>query len=92
MKTHNKFALQAISTKYIPTTNSRGSRIKAHCERGSITIGYPLDMSGSDCHEAAVIALLEKFAKADPEGLGTWGTIADYAIGGTAEGYVFVRV
>lgn len=32
--------MQAIQTKYLPATNYRGSRIKATCERGSLTIGY----------------------------------------------------
>lgn len=32
---------QAIQTKYLPATSFKGSRIKAWCERGSITIDYP---------------------------------------------------
>lgn len=31
--------MQAIVTKYLPATSTRPSRIKAWCDRGSITIG-----------------------------------------------------
>ena len=32
--------MQAIVTKYIGPTNTKGSRIKATCAAGSITVGY----------------------------------------------------
>jgi len=50
--------MQAIQTKYLSPTNSRGARIKATCAAGSITISYPYDLSGQACHRAAVDALL----------------------------------
>ena len=56
---------QAIITKYLPATNTRGSRIKASCERGSITIDYPHELSGDSAHIAAANALVAKFAKED---------------------------
>jgi len=37
--------MQAITCKYLPATNCKGSRIKATCEAGSVTVGYH---SGSD--------------------------------------------
>ena len=58
-------ARQAIVTRYIGPTNTKPSRIKATCDRGSITISYPYDVSGADCHAVAVRALLAKFAKED---------------------------
>lgn len=52
--------MQAILTKYFGPTNSRGSRIKAQCAAGSITIGYPHELSGMACHAKAAKALVEK--------------------------------
>ena len=52
--------MQAIITKYLPVTNSRGSRIKATCAAGSVTIAYPHELSGMDCHAKAAKALVNK--------------------------------
>lgn len=57
--------MQAIHTKYLPCTNTRGSRIKATCERGSLTIPYPHELSGDDVHREAVRQLLERFVSED---------------------------
>jgi len=56
---------QSIITKYLPATNSRPSRIKATCDRGSITISYPHELSGDAVHIAAVSELVHKFAAED---------------------------
>lgn len=63
--------MQAITTKYIGATNTKGSRIKAECERGSITIGYPSELSGDAVHVAAAQALVDKFIKEDAASYGT---------------------
>lgn len=63
--------MQAIVTKYLPATNFKGSRIKAYCERGSIIISYPDDLSGDACHIAAADALVAKFVKEDEKRYGT---------------------
>lgn len=63
--------MQAIITKYLPPSNVRGARIKASCERGSVTIGYPHELSGDKCHVAAADALIAKFIKEDAENYGT---------------------
>jgi hypothetical protein len=52
--------MQAIQTKYMGPTNTKGSRIKATCAAGSVTIGYPYELSGMDCHAKAAYALLAK--------------------------------
>lgn len=57
--------MQAIETKYLGPTNARGSRIKATCDRGSITIPYPHELSGDECHREAVRVLCAKFAQED---------------------------
>lgn len=52
--------MQAIITKYSGPTNTKGSRIKASCAAGSVTIDYPHELSGMDCHAKAAYALLAK--------------------------------
>lgn len=63
--------MQAIITKYIGPTNSRGARIKAQCERGKIFFSYPYHLSGEAAHRAAVDALTDKFAEEDAKKYGT---------------------
>lgn len=52
--------MQAIRTRYYGPSNMRGSRIKAQCDAGSLTIPYDhaLDIEGN--HVAAREALLIK--------------------------------
>lgn len=63
--------MQAIKTKYLPATNTKPSRIKATCERGSIIISYPHELSGDEVHIAAKDALVAKFVKEDAKRYGT---------------------
>jgi hypothetical protein len=63
--------MQAIETKYIGATNYRGSRIKASCERGSITISYDSALNSEEAHIAAADALVAKFVKEDEKRYGT---------------------
>ncbi len=63
--------MQAILTKYLPATNTRGSRIKAMCDRGAITISYPHELNGDACHIAAARALVARFVKEDAARYGT---------------------
>ncbi len=72
--------MKAISTKYLPATNTRGSRIKAHDSDGhSVTIGYPHELSGAAVHAKAAVSLCLKM-----------GWEGDLISGGTKDGYVFV--
>ena len=52
--------MQAIQTRYLGATNTRGSRIKAWAAAGSVTIGYPHDLSGQACHRKAAETLTAK--------------------------------
>jgi len=52
--------MKAITTKYFGPGERRGSRIKASCEGASVTIPYPYELSGEDCHRAGAIALIQK--------------------------------
>lgn len=74
---------QAIETKYLGPTNTKGGRIKATAWGGSVTIGYPYALDAQDAHKAAADALIAK--------MGWQGTFAQ---GGNAkgDGYVFVNV
>lgn len=53
--------MQAIVTKYLPATNTKGARIKASCEAGSVTISYPHEAQrGVEAHATAMRALAAK--------------------------------
>lgn len=84
--------MQAIETKYIPATNYRGSRIKASCERGSITVSYDCALNSEEAHIAAVKALVAKFVKEDEKRYGTnnnpWSK--PFVTGGLKKTYVHV--
>jgi hypothetical protein len=57
--------MQTIVTKYLPATNFKSSRVKAECERGSLTLSYPHELSGEDIHVWAANQLVDKFAAED---------------------------
>ena len=98
--------MQAIITKFLGPTDTKGSRIKAFADAGSVTIGYPHELSGEDAFRAAAVALCEKLEKQacanwrklaeesgrtySGDGAPTWD--ASRLIGGYSEkiGYVFV--
>ena len=61
---------QAITTKYIGPTNTRGSRIKASCERGSLTVDWDYDLNQGENHAAAKKMLVEKFTQEDEKKYG----------------------
>jgi len=64
--TIEKITMIAIHTKYLPTSNSRGSRIKAYTAAHGdfkgfeVTISYPHEFDGVECHFQAVKALVIK--------------------------------
>jgi hypothetical protein len=59
--------MQAITTKFHDPTNRLGSRIKASCERGSLTVSWDYALGIEANHRAACDALLAKFATEDHE-------------------------
>jgi len=77
------FVTQAIETRYLGPTNTKGGRIKATAWAGSVTIGYDHALGHAENHRAAADALLAK--------LGWDGTFAQ---GGNVkgDGYHFVNV
>ena len=99
MKTETKsgpiHARQAIVTRYYGPGNVRGSRIRATCDRGSITISYPDDVSGADCHAVAVRALLAEFQREDGTDR-SWPSFDRWVCGGmpqsSKDAYVWVQL
>lgn len=52
---------QAITTKYLGPTNVRGSRVKAACDAGSITLDWNDALHRDQNHSAAAKALAERY-------------------------------
>lgn len=71
--------MQAITTKYLGPTNHRGSRIKATCDAGSLTLTWDHSLSAPENHRLAARALVQRLG---------WG--GKWIGGGTATGYAFV--
>ena len=74
---------QAIETRYLSCTNTKGGRIKATAWGGSATISYPHELNTDDAHKAAAMALVAKMG---------WPT-SGWTQGGNVKGtgYYFVR-
>jgi len=53
--------MQAVTTKYLGPTNTRGSRVKATCQAGSVTIGWDDALNSDQNHNAAALTLIEKW-------------------------------
>lgn len=71
--------MKAIMTKYIPCSETKGSRIKAYdSDNNSITIGYPHELSGEAVYKKVAIELCVKM---------NWDT--KLIGGGIKNGYVF---
>jgi hypothetical protein len=53
--------MQAIVTKFIGPTNTKGARIKAVASAGSVTVSFEYGMSHEERHQVAAKALCAKF-------------------------------
>ena len=88
-------ARQAIVTRYVCPTNTKPSRIRAKCDRASITISMPLEVSGADAHAVAVRELLAKFAEEDGTD-SSWPSFDRWVCGGmpqsSKDAYVWVQL
>lgn len=89
-------ARQAIATRYVCPTNTRGARIRATCDRGSISIPYPDEASeGAQAHAVAVRALLSRFQKEDGADR-SWPSFERWVCGGmpqaSKDAYVWVQL
>lgn len=70
--------MQAITIKYLPATNTKGSRFKATAAAGSITLGYDYGLTVEGNAKAAVKALVKKLA---------WDRADTWHIGATHDGH-----
>jgi hypothetical protein len=77
------FISQAIETKYLGATNTKGGRIKATAWYGSVTVPYDHALNSDGNHKAAALALRHKM-----------GWQGKFAQGGNVkgDGYHFVNV
>lgn len=77
------FITQAIETRYLGPTNTKGGRIKASAWAGSVTLPYDYALNADGNHKAAADALIAKM-----------GWQGKYAQGGNVkgDGYYFVNV
>jgi hypothetical protein len=57
--------MQAIQTKYLCPTNSSGARIKATCDRGSMTVEWDHALNPEQNHRMARVRLVARFADED---------------------------
>jgi hypothetical protein len=53
--------MQTIKTNFLPITNTKGARVKATAEAGSITIDWDDSLLPEENHSEAAIALCHKF-------------------------------
>ena len=84
--------MQAITVKYLPPTNTKGSRLKAICSRGSVTVSFRYDLEDYEREAFAASELVKKFQREDVKKYGSvcgWGGI--YTVGTDHKGdYIFV--
>lgn len=57
--------MQAIVTKYLGPTNSRGARVKAICDAGSLTIPWDHALNSEANHKKVATALAWKYGWLD---------------------------
>ena len=76
------YALQAITTRYLGPTNTRGARVKATCEAGTHTVSWDYALSSFENHAAAARALVALLGWIDDPARHTFGALKD--------GYVLV--
>jgi hypothetical protein len=82
--TMQAYSRASIRTKYLSATNSRGSRVKATCQAGSVTVPYDCAHGTVEAHFEAVKALMAR------KGL-AWGD--RWVVGGQDnDGFVFVPI
>ncbi len=51
---------QAIVTKFLSPTDTKGSRVKATCDAGSVVVSWSHSLNQSENHFAAMMKLCEK--------------------------------
>ena len=72
---------QAIQTKYLGPTNTKGARIKASCEGGSLIVSWKDNLSIDENHELAAYQLANNKLKWP-----RWNKFKNIASGGLKDG------
>lgn len=80
--------MQAIVAKFIGPTNTRGSRYKASCEAGSLTLSADPRLNSEQNHVRVAHALISKLGWFHD--LNRGDRYGDWYYGGTPEGFTFV--
>ena len=80
--------MQAIQTKFLGPTDRRGSRYKATCEAGSLTLEGDQALGSEDNHVRVAHALITKLGWFHETDRGD--TYGEWFYGGTPGGYTFV--
>jgi hypothetical protein len=52
--------MEAIKTRFLGATDTKGARIKASCSKGSLTIPYPYETDSHNGHQQAARLLLSR--------------------------------
>lgn len=52
--------MEAIKTRFLGPTDTKGARIKASWSKGSLTIPYPYEMGRQERHELAARMLFDR--------------------------------
>lgn len=80
--------MQAITTRFLGPTNFRGSRVKATCQAGSLTVSWDHALDSEANHDVAARMLAEKLGWIAPHyGRLVGGGLPD----GRGNCYVFVK-
>ena len=66
--------LQAIQTKYLGPTDSKGSRVKAYCQAGCVTVDWLHNLNSEQNHKRAVMQLIKKLGWDDITWACGWST------------------
>ena len=77
------YIVQAIETRYLGPTNTKGGRIRARAWAGAITVPYDPALSSEDNHRAAAMALEAKYG---------WAPCEHWATGCNAKGDGYVHI
>lgn len=75
--------MQAIETKYLSPTITRGPRVKARCVAESVTVPWDYSLNVEENHRAAAAALVLKLG---------WQDYGEWVTGYLGENYVHVLV
>ena len=81
---------QAIITKFLGPTNTKGSRIKATSWRGSVTLPCDHALDTVANYRAAALALCDKMNKEPNNDFGAWKIAAGAELPNEARDFVFV--